>query len=258
MSLKTKLTLGLGFLFLIIFGLAAYNSFNIQQLSREADRILKDNYDTLVYCKNMLVALDDMRTAVGARIPGANPDTAASAAQLFRDSASMFGKNLAAEKGNITEVHENDYVLELEDSYNRYLGLSAAIVQNGGSASLYFNDFVPEYLSVREKVVQVNDLNMQAIERKNSVAHKDASTMILSIAAVGALCVLLAFLYFWYFPFYVSNTLSYLANKARELLRKSDIDVEIRTRDEALVLLQSITMLENRLTGRGNQPTSPR
>lgn len=125
MSLRSKLTLGLGFLFLIIFGLAAYNSFNIQQLSREADRVLKDNYDTLVYCKNMLVALDDMRTAVGAKIPGANPERSFDYySQLFQDSKSTFEKNLAAEKYNITEVHEQEYVAELDANYNHYLSLS--------------------------------------------------------------------------------------------------------------------------------------
>lgn len=120
---------------------------------------------------------------------------------------------------------------------------------------MYFNDFVPMYLSVREKILQINDINMQAIEYKNLSTHNDANRMILSIAAVGALCVVLAFFYFWYFPFYVSITLSYLAGKAKELLRKIDLKIDIQTKDEAFVLLQSINMLENHLTkGNGKSP----
>ncbi len=252
MSLRTKLTLGLGFLFLIIFGLAAYNSFNIQQLSKEADRVLKDNYDSLVYCKNMLVALDDMRTAVDARIAEANTNRLQDYyVQLFRDSKLMFERNLVSEKNNITEAHEGDYVAELDSSYNHYLGLGQQMDKGSANMSRYFNDFVPTYLNVRQKILQIDDLNMQAIERKNLATHKDANTMIVSIAAVGALCVLLAFFYFWYFPFYVSNTLNYLASKAKELLKKINIEVEIQTKDEAFILLQSINMLENRLT-KGN------
>ena len=250
MSLRTKLTLGLGFLFLIIFCLAAYNSFNIQQLSREADRVLKDNYDTLVYCRNMLIALDDMRTAVSVQMLGADKSLDYYS-QLFQGSRSMFEKNLTAEKNNITEVHEKDFVAELDNSYNHYLSLSQQLDKGRGRVSAYFNDLVPTYMNVRQKILEINDLNMQAIERKNMATHKDAHTMTLSIAAVGALCVLLAFFYFWYFPFYVSNTLNYLANRAKELLKKIDVKVDIQTKDEALVLLQSINMLENRLT-RGN------
>ncbi|HUI71148.1 MAG TPA: hypothetical protein VL354_11570 [Spirochaetia bacterium] len=249
MSLRTKLTLGLGFLFLIIFALAAYDSFSIQQLSGEADRILKDNYDSLVFCKNMLVALDDMRTAASATVPGANPSKSFDYySQLFQDSKSAFEKNLAAEKNNITENHERDYVAELDGAYNRYLSLSVQMEKIGGSTSTYFNDFVPTYLNARQKILQIDDLNMQAIERKNMAAHKDAGVMTVSIAALGALCVLLAFFYFWYFPFYVSNTLNYLATKAKELLKMIDVKVEMHSKDEALILLQSINLLENRLS----------
>jgi hypothetical protein len=247
MSLRTKLTLGLGFLFLIIFGLAAYNSFTIQQLSLEADRVLKDNYDTLVYCKNMLIALDDMRTAVGAQMLGADKSIDYYS-NLFQDSRSTFERNLTAEKNNITEVHEKDFVADLENSYNHCLSLSQQLDKDSRSPSVFFNEFVPTYLSVRQRILEINDLNMQAIERKNITTHKDAHAMTLSIAAVGALCVLLAFFYFWYFPFYVSNTLSYLVDKTRELLKMVDIKVEIQTKDEAFILLQSINMLENRLT----------
>jgi hypothetical protein len=70
MSLRRKLTIGLVFLFLIIFSLAMYSSFDIQRLSKDAEAILKDNYDSLVYCKNMLLALDDMTTAVLSKVIG--------------------------------------------------------------------------------------------------------------------------------------------------------------------------------------------
>jgi len=63
MSLRMKLTVGLGFLFVIIFALFIFSSYDIRQLSNDADKILRDNYNSLVYCKDMLIALDDMRTA---------------------------------------------------------------------------------------------------------------------------------------------------------------------------------------------------
>ena len=95
MSLRTKLTVGLGFLFLIIFGLVIYSSFEIQQLSRASDNILKDNYASLVYCKNMLLALDDMSSTISGRMLGTNQNRPDSyGLQQFESGQSNFDSNL--------------------------------------------------------------------------------------------------------------------------------------------------------------------
>ena len=64
MTLKKKLTLGLGFLFVLIFTLVIFCSYYIQKLSGESEDILRNNYDSIVYSKKMFLALDDMETSV--------------------------------------------------------------------------------------------------------------------------------------------------------------------------------------------------
>lgn len=248
MLFRTKLTVGLGFLFLIIFALAILSSYEIQGLSREADSILKDNYNSLVYCKGMLVALDDMRTAVSGQIFVPNLNKSSDYyANLFEASKSTFESNLHAEKNNITEVHEKEYVAELNSNYGLFLNLCLQANSKGGGSSFYFSDFIPAYMATRQTIVQINDINMQAIERKNLSTRNSAGKMTVSIAASGALAVLLAFFYFWYFPFYVSNSISYLAKKMKELLQSIGITLNTKTNDEAMILLQSIDLLENEL-----------
>jgi len=44
MKLRTKLALGLGFLFFIIFTVEIAGSYYIQKLARDSSNILKDNY----------------------------------------------------------------------------------------------------------------------------------------------------------------------------------------------------------------------
>jgi len=58
---KNKALMGLGFLFLIIFALAAFCSNHVGKLAQETDNILKDNYNSLVYSRNMISALEDMK-----------------------------------------------------------------------------------------------------------------------------------------------------------------------------------------------------
>ena len=100
MTLRTKLTIGLAFLFLIIFGLAIYSSLSIQRLSKDAESIIKDNYDSLVYCKNMLLSLDEMRTAVSGKVISGNATQMSYYdSSLFETSKATFELNLRNERG---------------------------------------------------------------------------------------------------------------------------------------------------------------
>lgn len=248
MSLRSKLTIGLGFLFLIIFSIAFYSSYQIHALSTDAGNIIKDNYNSLVYCKNMLVALDDMNVTISSRIFNTSNNKVSSYyVHLFESSKSTFESNLDAEKNNITEIHESDYVGKLNSDYNLYLKLCLQIIDKGGSSAQYFNDFLPIYSSVRQSIISINELNMQAVESKSKSTRHEANNMIVYMAAIGTICIILAFFYFWYFPFYISNTMAYLAKKMKELIQNAGIKLDIKTNDEAFILLHSINLLENRL-----------
>ena len=98
MMLKKKLSLGLAFLFIIIFALAIFSSYYIQKLSKESENILRDNYDSIVYSKKMFLALDDMKMSVLGRV--FNHDTSRDAlrryAKLFESGKAVFERNLNA------------------------------------------------------------------------------------------------------------------------------------------------------------------
>ncbi len=124
MSLRTKLSLGLGFLFLIILALALFSSLSFGRLSTDADKILKDNYDSLVYSKNMLVALDETN-AIASRmiIRPVQSEQLTYLAQTFQASKAAFDSNLNSELHNITELHEQDYANQAASGYGIYLNL---------------------------------------------------------------------------------------------------------------------------------------
>ena len=61
-NLKTKLSVGLIFLFSVILLFGILGILNINLLSRDADLILKDNYESVLYGNNMLKALDNINT----------------------------------------------------------------------------------------------------------------------------------------------------------------------------------------------------
>ena len=249
MTLKTKLILGLGFLFLIIFALAVFCSYYVGRSGQDSDNILKDNYYSIVYSKNMLSGLDNMKTSITSTMYNTGLATAMSDyyLRLFDSGRDIFETNLKAENSNITEIHEKEYVERLNRDYDSYLKLS--LQMKGGSVknSAFFNDFLPACERLKESINAIYDINMQAVVRKSQLAKHDSSGFINSMAIIGSICLLLAFAYLWYFPVYISTTFSYLSERMKNLLKISGVDFDIKTNDEAYVILHAINLLENKL-----------
>lgn len=246
MVLKTKLSLGLGFLFLIIFTLAGFCSYYVGRLGQEADNILKDNYNSIVYSKNMLSGLDDMRTSISSIMydRGRAGGLSDYHLKLFESGKTLFETNLKAENNNITEIHEKEYVEKLNRDYEIFLKLCLQI--KSGVDGRTFNDFLAARERVKQSIDSIYDLNMQAVVRKTELTKHDSTRFINSMAIIGTLCLLLAFGYFWYFPLYISTTLSYLSDRMRNLLKSSGVTFETKTNDEAYIILQGMNLLENK------------
>jgi len=249
MTLKRKLTLGLGFLFLIIFVLVIISSFNVGKLSHEAENILKDNYQSLVLSKNMLSSLEDMRTAVSSLVfnPSGEQEPSGYYLKLYEAGRTEFEKNLKAENNNITEIHEAEYVTTVNADYASYTNVCQRVIKAEGGRALYFGEYQPAFDKLRHAINNINDVNMQAVERKSQSTQRDAAKIISLMAIIGVFSLILAFGYFWYFPFYVSNSIAFLAERMKGLLKKADLTLDIRTNDESFILLQGINLLENKL-----------
>ena len=121
---------------------------------------------------------------------------------------------------NITEIHEKDYVDTLNRDYAVYMNLCDKIKNGLGTTSMYFNEVLPCYEKLKQSIHSINDLNMEAVVRKNMITKQQSANVKTHMAVAATLCAILAFGYFWYFPFYVSNTISYLSKRITELFRR--------------------------------------
>ena len=249
MTLKKKLILGLGFLFLIIFTLAAFCSYYVGKLGQESDNILKDNYYSIVYSKNMLSGLDDMKTSITSSMYNTSRAGTRSDyyVRLFESGRNVFETNLKAENNNITEIHEREYVETLNQDYDSYVKLCSQMKSGVGGSLMYFDEFLPACERLKKSINAIYDINTQAVVRKSELVKHDSSRFINYMAIIGSICLLLAFAYFWYFPVYISTTLSYLSEKMKNLLKNSGVAFDIKTNDEAYIILHAIGLLENKL-----------
>ncbi len=116
-----------------------------------------------------------------------------------------------------------------------------------GASSTHFNDFLTTGEKLKQSINNIYDVNMTAVVRKADLTKQESARFKNSMVIIGSICLLLALGYFWYFPVYISTTLSYLADKMKNLLKNSGIIFDIKTNDEAYIILQAINLLENKL-----------
>ena len=186
MKLKTKLSLGLSFLFIVILTFGILGIFYINRLSNDAQNVLRNNHESLVYCNNMLKALED--------IP------------LKQNAKKTFEDNLKKQEANITEPGEKEATIELRKNFNELLTDP--------------NDLT-NYPQIRQSIQVINDLNQDAILQKNAVAQKTASDANLWLTIIFSVTTLIAFTIVVNFPGVISNPIRALAEGIGEISRKN-------------------------------------
>lgn len=101
MRIKIKLTLSIGTLLAIIILLGLFSARATDQMKRDTENILAENYNSVKYARPMLVAMN----------------------LFFSDNtsaAALFSESLALQKNNITESNEHNFTLLLESRFRQF------------------------------------------------------------------------------------------------------------------------------------------
>lgn len=186
MRLKTKLSIGIGFLFFAILASGMLGLFSINLMKKDARLILEDNYETLVYSNNMLKLLD----------------------QFKNDSSKIqeFEKNLAKQESNITEPGEGLATADVRDLFDQ-------LKKNApGSDSLR--------QLIRQQIYVINAANQQAIFRKNAKAEANARHFSNWLMIVFSLLSLVAFTLAVNFPGIISEPVKALSDGIKSIVNK--------------------------------------
>ena len=158
LRLKTKLGFGLGFLFIVILLFGILGIFYINKLSSDTNNIIKNNYETLVYNNNMLKALEEL------------PQN--------KKALDDFENNLKKQENNITEIGEKEATNDVWKNFDE-------IKSNPSNHE--------NYVLIRQAIQVINDLNQNAILRKNAVAEKTASDATFWLTIIFSVFSLIAF-----------------------------------------------------------------
>lgn len=183
MKIKTKLLSSVGLLFAMIVALTVLSVFYINKLSNDTKNILVDNYNTIDYSRNMLIAIND-----DISLP---------------KNITFFEKNLLAQQHNVTEIGEQELTNKLKED----------------SKKLQKDSIVLK--AVNKDIFDIMLLNMQAIQRKNKVADDTSETSIFWITIIGTICFLIAFILLINLPNNIANPIQQLTSGIRQIANKN-------------------------------------
>lgn len=213
MRLKTKLGLGLSFLLVVIltYGILAIIYFN--RLNTDSQSVLKNNLESLLYCNDMLKALDDL--------PG------------DKTALASFDSSLKKQERNITEPGEKEATAAIRTNLQQLLsGMHDSLSRTG----------------IRQSVQIINDLNQQAIIRKSQAARQTAGDAIFWLTLIFVVLGLITFTFVVNFPSVISTPISALNEGIRQIAGKNyHKRIYLKQQDEFGDLAQAFNVMAEKL-----------
>lgn len=211
MTLQNKIALGTSFLFLMLLLIGGLSIYYISAQKNVTQEVLKDNYESINYCNGMLTVLNRE-----------NPVQA--------KAHQKFDSYLRLQEKNITEVGEKEATQRLRKAFNQVSKDSSAI------------------LLVRKNILEILQINMQAIQRKNDLAIRSAQQAKLYISTLSGFLFLIGFTFVLNFPGLIAGPIRRFNDAIQELSRKNyTYRMHIDTADEFGQLAGAINQMAGKL-----------
>lgn len=219
MKIKTKLRLGFGFLFVVVIFFGAISLYYMNKISLSSKVILKDNYESLKYAREIRSILDDNE------IP------------LSKTTVERLATQLSLEEDNITEKGEGEAVSALASAFRQ-------LTARGTDLSVQKQALRNMHLQLRV----IDDVNMKAIVRKNDTAQLSIEKAATYLIFAASLCFIVLFSFSVNFPGFVANPLREFSEAIKAISRKNYKQrLEFKGNDEFAELAEEFNAMTSQL-----------
>lgn len=214
LTVKKKIWFGTLFLFLLLLLTGGTGIYYMAKLKAETKDLLKDNYESLMYCHSMQKQLSTI-------------------SEKFDTSAKLFDEALKKQEKNITEAGE---------------GEATGILRNDFDLLKASDTSKKNIQAIDAQIQNILLLNMQAIHRKSDQSEKTADDALTIIIALGSIVFLIAITFLFNFPSIVTNPISKLTEAIKEIGNKNyKHRVHIDNKDEFGKLANAFNEMAERL-----------
>lgn len=187
MKVKNKLQLGFGFLFIIVLFFGVTAVYYIHDISENSKVILQNNYESLKFARQMRNVLDNNN------LP------------LNNAAINKFGIYLQQQEANITEAGEASPTQRLRTNFKLLVATHDIRLQN------------ETVRDIRKVLSDIENVNMQAIIRKDNKARASVADATLFLGLVGGFTFLILFSFSINFPGIISKPLNTLLTGIRAI-----------------------------------------
>lgn len=188
MNLKSKIAWGGTFLFLLLLLVGILSFYYFNRITSEAGDIIKDNYETLTYSKDMLRSLDKLMAGDSTK------------------NLADFEKNLFLQEKNITEPGEEELTKSLRKNFELFRKSSP------------LDTFER---TLRSDINSIMLVNLQAIDKKNKIAQVSIENAKTVIVLVLTMCILIGLTFIYNFPSLVATPIAKLTEGIKAIAARN-------------------------------------
>jgi signal transduction histidine kinase len=214
LKLKSKIALGVGFLFLLLTLVGGVSIYYFNKLISESKDVLKANYESVEFGKNMFNAINTWAVdSVKAR--------------------KLFEENLQLQEANITEKGEYEVTKVLRAKFNDYTG---------------HTDSLPLKYAIQQEINRVIEINLRAINNKSNISQESAENAKVLITVIITVCLLIGFTFIYNFPGFIANPVAKLTEGIRAIARKNYSErIHLNRQDEFGEMADAFNNMASRL-----------
>lgn len=185
-TLKTKVALGSIFLFVLLVIVGSVSFYYLSRIAGESKLIVKNNYETLNYSKEMIEVLNNAPGTITA--------------------ISRFDGVLRLQEKNITEPGEKELTASLRNNFE-------LLRKNHSWDSLS--------VLIRKDIAGIMKVNLDAIDNKNLAAQASAEKAKTIITICLTVCLLIGFTFLYNFPSSVAAPIASLTEGIKAIANKN-------------------------------------
>ena len=212
-SIRTRFTLGMIFLFLIILVLSVFSGYYMNKLSNKTSAILKENYLSVVYARQMSEGIMNINQEItSAYLMKRNSDSLKIGKEL-----GLINISLSAEKNNITEPGEDQLVAGIDAGFIEYrkevLNFSRTVQSDAGVLFLQNKSG-----DLYNKLIALSEMNGKALEVKTDDAKASSQSALTRMTILATLCFLIGMSFSFSFAAYFNRRFFQLYYGIKELV----------------------------------------
>jgi methyl-accepting chemotaxis protein len=212
-SIRTRFTIGMIFLFIIILVLSVFSGYYLNKLSNKTSAILKENYLSVVYAREMaegLMAIDQEVTT------GFLTERKSDSLKIEK-ALGKINESLLLEKNNITEPGEDKLVSDIDKAYTEYKDTVMKIIKSPKTVTGLLS-LQNKSGDIYQELTQLSQMNGKALEVKTDDAKASAQSALTQMTILATLCFLIGMSFTFSFASYFNQRFYQLFNGIKQIV----------------------------------------